>query len=233
MKKIDLLRELQELDIALDRAREKLGVSKARLGDESELIPIREKLDVARRELRTLQTKGMDLDLKLEKEVAKRKADEKKLYDGSIKNPKELGSLAHDVEMQRERISRLEDQVLMNMDALENASTVVKETEKLLAEVEQRWKSEQTALETEIGQLTAEIERLDSDRTRVAERLDTSTIKTYETLRRARGGIAVAAVEQRVCRGCRINLSSSEMQRARSSPEPVFCQSCGRFLYVP
>ncbi|MGI5835497.1 MAG: zinc ribbon domain-containing protein [Chloroflexota bacterium] len=233
MKKIDLLRELQELDTALDRAREKIDASKASFGDESELIPLRERLESTRKELRALQTKGMDLDLKLEKEVAKRKADEKKLYDGSIKNPKELGSLAQDVEAQKERISRLEDQVLMNMDALESTSLLLKEAEKQLAEKEQRWRAEQAALDAEIKLLSAEIEQLNSNRARVVEQIDRSTLRTYESLRRSRGGLAVVPVEQRACRGCRINLSSSEVQRARSSSEPVFCQSCGRFLYVP
>jgi predicted nucleic acid-binding Zn-ribbon protein len=39
-------------------------------------------------------------------------------------------------------------------------------------------------------------------------------------------------VEQRACKGCRINLSSSEVQRARSSSDLVFCQSCGRILFA-
>lgn len=233
MRKIDLLRELQELDSALDRAKERLEASQARLGDESELVPLRERLEMARRELRSLQTKGRDLDLRLEKETAKRKADEKKLYGGSIKNPKELANLAQDVEQQRERISRLEDQALMNMDAMESAAAVVQEAEKVLAERERAWKAEQAALETECSALAVEVESLTADRGRVAGQLDASTLRTYESLRRSRGGLAVVAVEQRACRGCRISLSSSEVQRARSSPEPITCQSCGRILYVP
>ena len=233
MRKIDLLRELQELDSALDRARERLEQGRAMLGDESELVALRQRLESARRELRALQTKGRDLELRLEKEITKRKADEKKLYDGSIKNPKELTGLARDVELQRERVSHLEDEVLMNMDAVESAAAVVDGAEKALAERERAWMAEQEALKAECDSLETEVESLGVSRSRVAALLDAATLRGYDSLRRARGGLAVVAVEQRACQGCRISLSSAEVQRARSSPEPITCQSCGRFLYVP
>ncbi len=233
MRKIELLRELQELDSALDRDRERLRQLHARLGDESELVPYRESLETARRQLRSLRTKGLDLDLKLEKETSKRKKDEKKLYDGSIKNSKELSSLAQDVEAQRQRISKIEDQALMNMDAMESEAVTLQEAERALAEKEEAWKAEQSALEVECSALTVEVERLRVARARVAVQLDAPTLRSYDSLRRLRGGVAVVAVEQRACRGCRISLSSSEVQRARSSTEPVTCQSCGRMLYVP
>jgi len=233
VRKIDLLRELQELDSALDRARERLEQGRAMLGDESELVALRQRLESARRELRALQTKGRDLELRLEKEITKRKADEKKLYDGSIKNPKELTGLARDVELQRERVSHLEDEVLMNMDAVESAAAVVDGAEKALAERERAWMAEQEALKAECDSLETEVESLGVSRSRVAALLDAATLRGYDSLRRARGGLAVVAVEQRACQGCRISLSSAEVQRARSSPEPITCQSCGRFLYVP
>jgi len=233
VRKIELLRELQDVDSALDQDWERLRQLRARLGDESELVPYRETLETARRQLRSLRTKGLDLDLKLEKEASKRKADEKKLYDGSIKNSKELSSLAQDVEAQRQRISKLEDQSLMNMDAMEGAAAALQDAERALADKEAAWKAEQSALEVECEALTAGVGTLSADRARVVSQLDAPALRSYESLRRLRGGLAVVAVEQRACRGCRISLSSSEVQRARSSQEPVTCQSCGRMLYVP
>ena len=54
----------------------------------------------------------------------------------------------------------------------------------------------------------------------------------YDGLRRTRGGLAVAEVAQRTCQGCRISLPVNEEIRARTSPDLVFCQSCGRILHA-
>jgi predicted nucleic acid-binding Zn-ribbon protein len=77
------------------------------------------------------------------------------------------------------------------------------------------------------------VERLAAARQRVADQIDPATLRNYEMIRRTRGGLAVVPIEQRACKGCRISLSSAEVQRARSSPEPITCQSCGRILYLP
>lgn len=233
MKKIELLRELQDLDSALDHARGELEEKQQRCGDESDLLPLRETLESARGELHTLQTRAKELDHQLDKETAKRKSEEKKLYDGSVKNPKELAGLAHEVELQKEQISELETQALMNMDALEAASIAVAAAQRTLAEREKAWKDEQAVLEAECATLTADVERLSAARSKLTAQIDPVTLRNYEMIRRTRGGIAVVPIEQRACKGCRISLSSSEVQRARSSPEPITCQSCGRILYLP
>ena len=233
MKKIELLRELQDLDSALDRARGSLEEKQARCGDEAELIPYRESMESARRQLHDLQVKGKELDHRLETETAKRRAEEKKLYDGSVKNPKELAGLAHEVELHKEQISDLETQVLLNMDALESASAALERAQRSLVEKERAWKEAQAALEVECAALAAEVERLAAARQRVADQIDPATLRNYEMIRRTRGGLAVVPIEQRACKGCRISLSSAEVQRARSSPEPITCQSCGRILYLP
>ena len=42
---------------------------------------------------------------------------------------------------------------------------------------------------------------------------------------------AVARVEQGICQACRISLSASGLQHARSG-QPVQCGTCGRILYI-
>ncbi len=232
MKKIDLLRDLQEIDSTLDQVRRELEDCRARLGDESEVVPLREGLDVARRELQALQSKGRDLDTEIEDRRTKMKSQEKKLYDGSIRNPKELDSLSKEVEIEKAQISKLEDQALANMDALDSATAVEARSAREFGSKEQEWRSEQADLESRCGVLVGQEADLSAKRREAVSRIDPQTLRTYESVRRMRG-VAVAAVERGACQGCRISLSSSVIQRARSSPDLVPCQSCGRFLYVP
>jgi uncharacterized protein len=232
VKKIELLRELQELDSALDRAREGLEQRRARCGDDAELVPLREALLSAKQQLHTLQTLGKELDHELEKQSGKLKTEEKKLYDGSVKNPKELSDLAKEAANQKAIVSQLETKSLENMDAVEASSSAMKLAEGVLAERESAWKADQTVLERECADLGAEIEKLSVRRSALVPQIDAATLRQYESLRRTRGGLAVVPIEQRTCRGCRISLSSSEMQKARNSAEPITCQSCGRILFL-
>ena len=55
-------------------------------------------------------------------------------------------------------------------------------------------------------------------------------IDLYTELKKQKG-IAVAKVEQGICRGCRISLPTAELQQARSG-SLVRCSSCGRILFL-
>ncbi|HEX2924530.1 MAG TPA: C4-type zinc ribbon domain-containing protein [Chloroflexota bacterium] len=232
MKKIELLRELQEVDSALDRAREGLEQRRARCGDDAELVPLRESQESTKQQLHVLQSRGKELDHELEKQSGKLKVQEKKLYDGSVKNPKELSDLSKDAANQKAAVSQLETQVLENMDAVEVASLEVQRAGAALDEKEKAWRADQGVLEQECAALESEIERLNGKRSALVPQIDPPTLRLYESIRRTRGGLAVVPIEQRTCRGCRISLSSSEIQRARTSVEPITCQSCGRILYL-
>ena len=233
MKKIELLRDLQAVDSELDSSRAALDRCKVRLGDDSELVPLREDSRAAAARVKSLQSRAKDLDADLESKSSRMKADEQKLYSGSVKNPKELGSLSHEVDLERQQISKLEDQALVNMDALDEASAALKAAESRLAELDRSWKAEQTALQAEHDELSRRIASLSSQRAEIAASVEPADMKSYELLRRSRGGLAVAPVEQRSCLGCRIALTLNVVQRARSSQELVTCQNCGRFLYMP
>jgi fructose-specific phosphotransferase system IIA component len=53
----------------------------------------------------------------------------------------------------------------------------------------------------------------------------------YDRLK-ARGGQPVVAVEEEICLGCNIQLSSSFAQELRESQKVMTCPNCTRFLYV-
>lgn len=233
MKKIELLRDLQEIDTALDQVGRELEECRSRLGDDSELIPLREEAESTRRESLDLQRKGRELDAEIESRRFKLTADEKKLYDGSIRNPKELGSLSQEVDIEKGQVSKLEDESLANMDASEGATARASEAARVLEARDREWKAEQADLETRCAALARRQADLTSQRKEAAGLVDAATLRSYESVRRMRAGVAVAPIERGACQGCRISLSSAVVQRARAGADLVPCQSCGRFLFVP
>ncbi len=233
MKKIEQLRDLQGIDSALDQVRRELEECRSRLGDDSDLVPLREAAESTRREALDLQRKGQRLDAEIDTRRVKLKADEKKLYDGSIRNPKELGSLSQEVEMEKGQVSKLEDESLATMDASETATARESEAARILETREREWKAEQADLESHCATLSNSELDLTSRRSEAARHVDAATLRSYESVRRMRAGVAVAPIERGACQGCRISLSSAVVQRARAGADLVPCQSCGRFLFVP
>ncbi len=88
-------------------------------------------------------------------------------------------------------------------------------------------------MKAQINDTNAALQKLTGDRSRAATLVAPQDQTTYETLRRQKGGTAVALVSQRTCQACRVGLTPSQEQRARQGADIITCNSCGRILYVP
>lgn len=232
MRKVDLLRQLQRVDQALDRGRERLTELEPRLGDRSALDAAIAELETRQRTLRRLESEQVDLDLQVEDLRGKLKAIEEKLYGGKVRNPKELQDLSREAEQLRRRISAAEDRLLECYEQVEQAATLLNEARALREQAEREWQERQASLGRELAELRAELASLERERERVRAEVDGQALRVYEGLRRTRNGLAVAEIRQRTCQGCRVSLPMSEEHRARSTPDLVLCPNCGRILFA-
>ena len=114
--------ELQELDLSIDRlhtrrellesgedlraARDKMTAAERRLGE------VKLAIDDVSRHQRRLEGDVDSLDQKMQ-------AENRRLYDGTVANPKELQSIRAEVENLRGRKERIEDQLLDLMERRE------------------------------------------------------------------------------------------------------------------
>jgi len=128
------------------------------------------------------------------------------------------------------RRGQLEDKTLDIMDRVERAAASVDTTISELKTLEDKWQSEQQQLSAEAEQLKSTLSELEQKRQRLSSEIDTEMVELYQQLKKQKG-TAVARVEQGMCRGCRISLSASESQRARSGGLTQ-CSSCGRILFL-
>jgi predicted nucleic acid-binding Zn-ribbon protein len=232
MRKVDALRELQEVDSALDQARARLERIAAQWGKRQALDAAIAARDAAVAELHHRQGDQRDLELALEQLRGKFKGNSDKLYGGRVHNPRELEDLSKEVEQDRRQISEAEDRLLVVFDEVEAAQAAADRATAAFTKAEATWKREQEEMVTARREVQAEGNRLTARRGEVAAQADPISLRRYETLRKSKGGLAVVAVQQRSCQGCRIALPSSEEQQARTSTELVTCSSCGRILFT-
>jgi predicted nucleic acid-binding Zn-ribbon protein len=157
--------------------------------------------------------------------------DEKRLYDGSVKNPKELASLQEEVTHLKARLKSLEDEDLDAMLAAEEAETALNKHRQELDAAEKEWQQYVAGLAEEKDSLLSQAKVLQVKRQRVISDLPWGDLQTYERLRRAKGGMAVAAVQSGLCGGCHVGVPAHILRQARTGTELVMCPSCGRILF--
>lgn len=232
MRKVDVLRELQEVDSRLDGVRASLAQIRQEIGNREAIDRRNAELAQMRRELARLEPVQRDLELDAETHRAKIAADEKKLYEGTIHNPKELSALADEVAQTRRQMSGIEDKLLEIMEQSEQAAGRVAELEGLLAQESAAWTQRQDQLVHRVDELEASLASGTNQREGLIAGVDAATRGLYETLRRQKNGAAVAHVLQRTCQACRVSLTPALEQRARIGADLVTCPSCGRLLYI-
>jgi predicted nucleic acid-binding Zn-ribbon protein len=201
-----------------------------RLAGDEELATAKSALETANTAVALLQREQRRLDGEIEGLSSKIIAEEKRLYDGSVKNPKELGSIQHEVDSFKEKRSVLEDELLEVLSQLEAAESARTDADTLAATLQARWEAEEARLQQEAARLDALIAAAEARRQQQASRLQPLSLALYERVRARRGNMVVTHIKGGACSGCRISLPDAVRRRALSPDTLVQCPNCDRIL---
>lgn len=232
MSKAKQLHELQEIDLDIERETKTLAQIRSRLGKDDDLVAARAALDTALKHQIDLEHQQRSAEWGVDELGTKIAAEEKKLYEGSVKNPRELMSLQHEIELIKEQHGEREEQllaVMMKADAVQQDVTSKKSE---LKAMERDWRKEQKRLSVEQTELEANLATLAQKRESLHSLIDSADLKAYDELRYVKQGLAVAKLVQGRCQGCRISLPMSDQQKARMGHKLATCSNCGRILYM-
>ncbi|MCK5434498.1 MAG: hypothetical protein KAI42_04360, partial [Dehalococcoidales bacterium] len=219
-----------EVDLEIESGEQALAQLARQLGESQAVVRARTKLKLEQQHLEELRRQQHAAEWEIEDLVNKLTTAEGKLYSGRIKNSKELTNLQHEVDGLRVRRDQLEDKALAIMDRVELSTTSVDTLSNELKTLEAEWHSQQQQLSTNMEQLKTTLSDLKHKRQLLSVKIDPQAIELYQGLKKQRRQ-AVAKVEQGICRGCRISLPTTELQRARGD-SLVQCSSCGRILFL-
>jgi len=230
MSVVKQLYQLQEVELEIESNEQALAQIARQLGESQAVVRARTKLKLEQQHLEELRRQQHAAEWEIEDLVSKLTTAEGKLYSGRIKKPKELTNLQHEVDGLRVRRDQLEDKALAIMDRVELSTTSVDTLSNELKTLEAEWHSQQQQLSTNMEQLKTILSDLKHKRQLLSVKIDPQAIELYQELKKQRRQ-AVARVEQGICRGCRISLPTTELQRARGD-SLVQCSSCGRILFL-
>ena len=224
------LYQLQGVELEIESEEQALARSVGQLGESRVLAKAKARLSGVRQRLEQLEHEQHDAEWQIEDLEPKLAAARDSLYGGRISNPKELSSLQHEVEGLESRRNRLEEKALGIMERVELATAELASAGSELEALENVWRGEQQKLSLEIERLKGSLSELRRRRQLMLAGISTETVDFYDRLK-VQKGWAMARVEQGTCGGCRISLSTAELQRARGN-RLVECSSCGRILFL-
>ena len=231
MSRISLLFDLQQIDSALDKFGARLKQLESQMVDSPELIAARADHEQSVQEHATRHAELKQLSHETEEVSSRLKLQEKRLYDGTIKNPKELGQVQEEAWHLKARFKTLEDAMLDKMMQTEESEATVNEKASQLDLVTKEWEQFQAGLMEEKDLLDEQVKALRVKRHRAASEVPAGDLQVYETLRRTKRGVAVAAVHNGLCGGCHTGVPAHVLRVARTSNDFTMCPSCARILY--
>lgn len=229
------LLELQELDTAIDR----LTARRRALETGQDLATARAEANEAERTVGELRLRRDELERdqrRFEHEIdsmsQKAAAEERRLYDGSVANARELDSIRHEVENLARRRSDREDELLTVMQMLEDLEKEDREaserSDALRANVDE---VERTASE-ELERIAGELDERSEARAALSATIDPELLELYEDLRPQKKGVAAVELVDGVCQGCHEQLSAVYVDRLKRATGPKRCEHCRRILVI-
>jgi hypothetical protein len=227
---IKQLYSLQELDLALDVVRSQKAVAEKELAARLALEKIERSLEEDRGKLEEIQSTHRTQQIEAEILRLRSTALDEQLYSGTVANARDLPSLQLEASNVKALVDQKEILLLELSVRAEDTRRRIADLEKVRADAQESWDRRQAYLNQQVDSLTTEEKELSAQRSQLAQTLDQSEVLKYDTLRRSKGGTAVARVERGLCQSCRMSLPSQHLQRLRSGRQTVNCSSCGRML---
>jgi hypothetical protein len=207
-----LPKEIAAIHAAVDEAKKQAEQAKARL-------------DAARKDQRA---KEKDLEVV----QAKRSKNEARLYE--VKTNKEYSAVLIEIEEIKQEKARMEEEVLVLMEAQERLGGDIREAEARFKQRESEGRSQEARLKEQLRGIEADLAGVRTERKELATRLPANILADYDRILRARGGLALVPVAKpNFCGACRMTITPQRLQELRAQSSLIPCESCGRYLYWP
>lgn len=227
---IEKLLILQDRDRRLRRIEGELAHIEPERNDlKSKGADTQSRLDAAKLRVRQIETerKRLELDVEAKKQLIERYANQQL----QTRKNEEYRALAHEIEMCKADITKIEDQEIELMEQAEQVQKEVGLLTREAADTLQLMEEQLARLGAREQSLRQELAQLGSDREELAAAVESGVRSRYERLVKSKGENVVVGVQHGVCGGCHMKLPAQVLVTCQQEQEIVTCTNCGRILY--
>lgn len=139
----------------------------------------------------------------------------------------------HQIKSLKKDISLAEEETLAHMGDVETLQAEIGRFQTEIAAAEQVFAEFSRNVESETAAARRKLEGLLAQRkTRLSPDLEPESFQLYERLLQTREGVALAALEDRICQACYIQVPVNLYVRVARGNAVIQCPSCDRIFYV-
>jgi predicted nucleic acid-binding Zn-ribbon protein len=222
--------DLQALELALERVRQRIGELPAaqqaldtRIAERTAgLAGVKERMAVSHARRREIEKELAAVQGRLSK------------FKGQlteVKTNKEYQAMQKEMATAETEIRAHEDRLLEQMEEAETHAAELKAAEGALKTEQADGAREQKALGAERGALDAELERTSVARRDLVAKIPSQAMALFERIAHGRRGLAVAEAKDGLCTACHVRLRPQIFNEVRRNDGLHQCDSCTRILY--
>ena len=229
-KEIDLLIHLQNLDLEVDKGKERRKSLSSQIENiefrlkeiEKDLMSKKEELKQTKKQRRSKEKRIDEIDSLLHKH------EEEKYH---IKSKSEFEALDREIDKLQEEKVKEEDTLLELMEKEDGLINLLPSLEKEMNEEKRRLIKKKEDIGVDIEDINQREEKFKKDREKLTNQISKLHFEQYEQLRKVKNGLAVVEAKDGVCGGCSMKISPSIMGQVRRG-EIVYCENCNRIIYT-
>lgn len=230
-KKMNLLRELQEIDQEVSEIETmRQGYREELSAFDAEIARIQSMADELSAELDGLTKEDAQLQQELLKEQDNITKVEARLPE--IQTQKEYVAVLKEIDQAKKANKEIEDRVLAKQQEIESLEADLKEKRDELAAVVENADARRSELDKLIEKSDKGLAQKRSVRESVAGEVPPALLRKYQTLFKRRAGLAVALASNGACLGCNMQLPPQQFNSLFRQTDLQSCPHCNRLLYV-
>ena len=227
---IEKLIILQDRDRKISRINDELArIPAEREQHSARIAALQAGLEAAKLKVKQIETDRKQLEL--DAEAKKLQIEKYSLQQFQTKKNEEYKALAHEIELCKASIVKLEDQQLDLMERAEGAQKEVVKAIQTHAEAKSNIDSRIADLGAREQNLRKELSELETNRSELSSAVEDVARSRYERLMKQKGHNVVVGIQHGVCGGCHMQLSRQTVVSCQADEEIVACHNCGRILY--
>lgn len=170
-------------------------------------------------------------ELEAEVETIKDKIAKDKTKLSAIKTNVEYRAMVKELDNYEKKIAALDDEQLLLMEKDEKATEERKTIEAEASKEEEAYAIIKKEKEAAIGEVKTRVGELTAERKVIVEGVTPSVFAKYERILKARDGVGVAEVIEKICASCHQMIQPQLYYNIRTTDELISCPHCSRFLY--
>ena len=221
-----LYKELDAIEKRLNELRgskdlKKLKDEYNRLKGEHDKGEERIKSNSCQQEIRNNEIKNLDFNKKATEEIK---------FSRETDSVKKLENIEKQLEKLEEKKQSAENDIITLISEADNINKELLDTRKRQSFIKKKYLSSKESSDKDINELEAQKAALTSKIDEFTVKIDKESLEMYNRISKAHSD-PVALVENRMCCGCKMEMSAMDYEALKSGSQELRCQSCGRLLY--